>query len=271
MAILLGYTIPAQFNKNWDHVYVASDGGHLWGCFGGDSGGIEICSGAGDIAFAYCLSYPRGKSPFGLPRYAGITYGKDGVCHQAANRILYPVGNGGLIVTQARGYGLSHTLFGPYGLSGMSWPELAKCASVHGRVGGSPSGGLTVAPGNDKSAQLAADIRRIHSHFGQDGLAAASAELEAFARLQLGKDYDPRKIAVVAECRNRWREEQQVATARLEYGELTADKYVVVLRELTSEMAARCERVLGDRDFERLFGIPPKDAADLLMPPNALV
>jgi hypothetical protein len=93
MAILHGYTIPAQFNKNWDHVYVGSDGGHLWGCFGGDSGGIEICSGPGDIAFAYCLSYPRGKSALGLlPLYAGITYGKDGVCHQAANRILYPVG-----------------------------------------------------------------------------------------------------------------------------------------------------------------------------------
>ncbi len=248
---------------------MASDAGHLWGCFGRDSGGIEICSGSGDIAFAYCLSYPRGKR-LGLPQYAGITYGIEGVCHQAANRILYPVGNGSLLVTRARGYGLSQTLYGPYGPGGINWPELAKCASVHGTVGGSPSGGLTVAPSDDKSAQLAADIRRIHLHFGQGELMAARAELEALARVQLGEDYDPRKIAVVAERRNWWREQQQVATVRLERGDLTADKYVLILRDLTSEMAAQCEKVLGDRDFERLFGIPAKDAANLLTPPADL-
>jgi hypothetical protein len=267
MAILLGHTIPSQLHPRWDHVYVTSDTGHCWGCFGRDSGGIEICSGPGDLAFAYCLSYPRGKR-LGLPRYAGITYAIEGVCHQAANRILYPVGNGSLLVARARGYGLSHALYGPYGPDGLRWPELIKCASVD--LGSSPSGGLTVAPSDDKSAQLAADIRRIHSNFGQGELVAARAELEALARVQLGKDYDPRKIAVVAERRNWWREQQQVATARLRYGELTADKYLLILKEVTSEMAAQCEKVLGDRDFERLFGIPAKDAADLLTPPADL-
>src|SRR4029077_985730 len=171
MAILAGYVVPSQLNTKWDHVYVVSDTAHTWGCFGRDSGGTGICSGPGDVAFAYCLSYPRGTSPFGLPRYAGITYAKEGVCHQAANRILYPVGNGSLIVAQARGCGLSSTLYGTYGL--VPWPELVKCAKLYARAGGSPSGGLTVASSDDKSAELAADIRRIHSHFTQGKLATS--------------------------------------------------------------------------------------------------
>ena len=84
-------------------------------------------------------------------------------------------------------------------------PELAKCASVIEQSGAHHREGL-VAPSDDKSAQLAADIRRISLHFGQGELMAARAELEALARVQLGEDYDPRKIAVVAEHGNWWRE-----------------------------------------------------------------
>ena len=44
---------------------------------------------------------------------ASVTcYLVSGVCHQAANRILFPAG---IFVTGARGYGLSSAIFGPYG------------------------------------------------------------------------------------------------------------------------------------------------------------
>jgi hypothetical protein len=76
-----------------DHTYVTSSVGHVWPCFGRSAGGLAICSGAGNVERADCLSNPRAE--------AGIVYGVTGVCHQTANRILYPAGK---TVSAARGY-----------------------------------------------------------------------------------------------------------------------------------------------------------------------
>ena len=48
----------------------------------------------------------------GIPEQGGIVYGVNGVCHQIANRILYPSAQ---IVSHARGYWLSVSIFGTYG------------------------------------------------------------------------------------------------------------------------------------------------------------
>lgn len=113
-----------------DHTYVTSDSGHVWPCFGRGSGGTPISSGIGNISKADCLSNPLSRS--------GIAYGITGVCHQAANRILYP---SGATVSKARGYRWSLFSYGTYGndprtLSPYSppsnpWPELASCDWNH--------------------------------------------------------------------------------------------------------------------------------------------
>lgn len=268
MDILSGHTIPTIVNARWDHVYVTSDAGHKWGCFGRDNGGTTLCSGNGNAAFADCLSNPQGQSPLGMPIYAGITYGVDGVCHQAANRILYPVGNGGLIVAQAKGYGLSAFFYGTYGWgTKVPWPQLSQCASLNVSAGGASSGGPTVAQNDSKSAQLAHGICQIHSDPTTDESTIARRELEAMARVQLGEDYDRQKIAAVAELQRQWREKQQDFTERLKQGYLSPEGYRLILRQVIAETAQRCEAVLGSEDFERLFGVPAKDAADLLMRP----
>lgn len=109
-----------------DHTYVTSSEGHVWSCFGRGHGGKQICSGIGNIDQADCLSKPDSK--------AGIVYAVTGVCHQAANRILYPSGK---TVSAARGYRWSVFAYGTYGkdpLTGTSyspavhpWPELIAC------------------------------------------------------------------------------------------------------------------------------------------------
>ncbi len=48
----------------------------------------------------------------GIPEQDGIVYGVNGVCHQIASRFLYP---GTQIVSHARGYWLSASIFGAYG------------------------------------------------------------------------------------------------------------------------------------------------------------
>ncbi len=119
MATLTGYAVKMR-GLRWDHTYVQSSDGDRWPCWGRDAGGRPICSGRGDSAVADCLSQPES--------HAGIIYFVTGVCHQTANRILYP---GGVLVSEARGYRESAYVWGTYGRR--SWPQREKCAKL-GRV-----------------------------------------------------------------------------------------------------------------------------------------
>jgi hypothetical protein len=90
-----------------DHTYVeCGAGARGWGCWGGKTGGRTL--GYGDNAStlrADAIAEPNER--------AGITcYGINGVCHQAANRILIPVDGE---VHGANGYSLSAMIFGIYG------------------------------------------------------------------------------------------------------------------------------------------------------------
>jgi len=250
----------------WDHTYVDSSDGFKWGCLGRDSGGALLFSANGQSAFAECLSYPRGNV-LGFPQFAGIIWSVNGVCHQAVNRILYAAG--GLEVASARGYGLSLGLYGTYGLgTKVPWPRPIHCVSLYPIAGSGPLGGPTVAPRDDKSAQFTTSIRHLHARPDADERTIARQELEALARLKLGEDFDREKIVSVAKCQSVWREQHQHFTERLQRGELSPEGYRQVLRQAISEMAADCQRILGDKDFELLFGIPPEDAVDLLSLPT---
>jgi len=89
-----------------DHTYVrCGTGGRAWSCWGGKTGGSFLRSGSGSTNQADAIAEPNER--------AGVTcYLVNGVCHQAANRILFPAG---IFVSGARGYGLSLAIFGPYG------------------------------------------------------------------------------------------------------------------------------------------------------------
>jgi hypothetical protein len=80
-------------------------GGRAWSCWGGKTGGTVLHGGSGSTSQADAIAEPNER--------AGVTcYLINGVCHQAANRILFPAG---ILVTGAKGYGVSSALFGPYG------------------------------------------------------------------------------------------------------------------------------------------------------------
>ena len=89
-----------------DHTYVeCGTGGKAWGCWGGKTGGTELRRGTGSTRRANAIAEPNER--------AGIKcYLINGVCHQAANRILFPAE---ITVRGARGYDVSESLFGPFG------------------------------------------------------------------------------------------------------------------------------------------------------------
>lgn len=113
MGTLVAKKYPTKlFLKAADHTYVeCGNGGKGWSCWGGKTGGTAFNSGTGSTKRADAIAEPNER--------AGITcYLINGVCHQAANRILFPAG---ILVSAARGYSVSSALFGPYGKTGF-WP-----------------------------------------------------------------------------------------------------------------------------------------------------
>ncbi len=89
-----------------DHTYVkCGAGGKAWGCWGGKTGGDELRRATASTRRADAIAEADER--------AGIQcYLVNGVCHQAANRILFPAG---ITVRGARGYDVSEALFGTYG------------------------------------------------------------------------------------------------------------------------------------------------------------
>src|SRR5262245_10764797 len=127
---LIAYATPSIVALGiGDHTYVLSSAGHVWSCGGGTQGGNEVCQGTGNVDQAQCLSQ--------VNSLAGINpheYGRVGVCHQRANRILMTAG---VDVDKARLGRKSTFLYGKYGKDLATgrrydpvlnpWPELATC------------------------------------------------------------------------------------------------------------------------------------------------
>ncbi len=110
MSELVARRYPTKLFANLaDHTYVeCGTGGKGWSCWGGKTGGAELRRVTGSTRRADAIA--------GADERGGITcYLINGVCHQAANRILLPVG---ITVRGARGYEVSEALFGAYGRPG---------------------------------------------------------------------------------------------------------------------------------------------------------
>jgi hypothetical protein len=107
MGTLVVMCYPTKLFANLaDHTYVAcGTGGMAWSCWGGKTGGTELRRADG--------STNRANAIAGANERAAIKcYLINGVCHQAANRILFPAS---ITVRGARGYDVSESLFGTYG------------------------------------------------------------------------------------------------------------------------------------------------------------
>lgn len=107
---IMHYRSPITL-KLADHTYViCGTGARAWGCFGGKTGGTEARHGDGSTHRADVIAEPN--------EHGGLKcYLINGVCHQAANRIAMPAN---ILCTRAtvRGYGLSESIYGPYGRPG---------------------------------------------------------------------------------------------------------------------------------------------------------
>ncbi len=119
---------------SYDAPYSVPPPSMFWYCWGEQRGAgpdhpgsTKLADTAADIELACRIAQPDDARAD-----CGVRYGRDGVCHQMANRILLAsTTEPKPVVVGARYYGLSVLLYGPYGRNFETW------ASSLG-IGGAP-------------------------------------------------------------------------------------------------------------------------------------
>jgi hypothetical protein len=82
----------------------------------------------------------------------------------------------------------------------------------------------------------------------------------------LGPDYDLDKRRALIGSEDSFRSRQQTLIDDLGTGRLTAEAYLTQMNRLLVDMAYRYRAILGETDYQKLFGGRPEDAAQLIDP-----
>ena len=242
---------PLRRERRWDHTYVVCNHGLSWGCFGRSQDGYAICRGTGDPSFADCLAREDGQ--------AGISYLVNGVCHQAANRILYPAR---VTVSKARGYTISSSIYGDYGLG--SWLQLDKCLDTHDDISGYVSGsrGLEEAPAPFIIAPQSNGLEEHNPMLPLPGKYQDDPRRTALRNaidVRLGINYDLEKRRRLLDVQLNSFPTQDDLIDSFEKNKISADEYFVELTKLTKECFSKYEAILGKDDFLKLFDCLPSE------------
>lgn len=257
-ATLEGWAIAAQRTPWWDHTYVVSSCGLRWGCFGRSAGGSQLAAGTGSSLIADCLSQPA-SAPGVVPWvYAGLRYGIDGVCHQAANRILFPSGT---TVAACAGYPWSVWTYGAYP---MPWPELQICAPSGTLF--APSGSLTPAiqgdPMDSKTTYDRTVTKLPSSNYAPEMVQAI--ELAALVKLRLGRTLDDKLFFELTKAQDQLRQQRQWLASELASGKISQEAYLLLLGNALEQSKRVVIGLLGHEDFAIIFGAAANHPGELV-------
>lgn len=288
MGVLVAKKYPTKlFAKAADHTYVECGNGNKgWGCWGGKSGGTAFNTGNGSTKRANAIAESDEKANIRC-------YLINGVCHQAANRILIPAG---ILVSGARGYWVSSGIFGTYGRPGRSW--LNPCYSPfkkHPNISGDLNACLiskktrqtiikevevpdSVQSTNNEKKYLKS-VRQTYSHYSKkshDRIDNIKFNIRLFERdinLKLGDESDlgnKYKRLVMA------KENLEVKIAKLD---LSAEKsaestsnnteFVKEFNKITIEFQDDIANSLNERQFQEFFELT-RDERVLLADPDII-
>jgi len=283
MGILVAKRYPTKmFLKLADHTYVeCGTGKKAWGCWGGKTGGTTLRKATGSTSRADKIAQPDEK--------AGIKcYLINGVCHQAANRILL---SAGITVRGARGYPVSEALYGPYGRIG-SWickspfkkynstsGDLPECVPTKKRVKAS-------ALFKKRSADDKADWQYIQKTLaiykeGEKRIRAKSLQVSDARKLQvilfqhmvdfhLGPMVDKKLTRQMLQAREAT--EKRIEKAQHEITKVKADMkgYAKAINKITKRFQDDMANLLSKDAYAALFGLQ-RDKRIMLADPDILL
>lgn len=276
MGLLVARKYPTRlFAKAADHTYVeCGSGAKAWGCWGGKLGGDAFNTGRGSTKRADVIARPDER--------AGIaTYLVNGVCHQAANRVLLPAK---IQVSSARGYFLSRSIFGAYGKPS----TFDHHANVHGDLAEclanlSESVVLSRIPAQKMTAQdraLLKNITRSHDHF-QDSRRSADpltvfdwmkSNVRMFEReitLQFRGRLDRKTMAGLKEAKLDVEVDHYRMSSVFLRLQSNATNLVLEFNAMTNRFQDLCADTLNKDDYKIMFGTAP-DERLVLADPSAV-
>lgn len=260
------------FAKAADHTYVeCGSGARAWSCWGGKVGGTAFNAGEASTKRADAIAGPDER--------AGITtYLVNGVCHQAANRIVLPAG---IQVSNARGYFLSRSIFGAYGKPS----TFNHFKSIHGDFAECLEGSkesvvfsrISVQQMTAQDRALLKNISRSHENFRDsrrfdDPLATLDwmkANVRLFERetvFQFRGRLGRKTIAGLKAAKlNVEVDHYRISSAFLSNQSNAAD-FVIAFNEMTSRFQDSCAEALSGDQYRIMFKTAPSERLVLADP-----
>ena len=274
------YEIPGGLA---DHTYVKCSTGRAdWCCFGGKTGGSPLRHGNGSTRRADSIAGSRENGNLNC-------YLINGVCHQAANRILFPAG---ITVSGASGYNVSRSLFGTYGrTNGLFGSCKSPFNQYSGVVGDLPE----CVPGVMEAADMSYSQGRelVGPAISQTGQDDIQGEIELYEQAnwewseELGIKLFTHMIEShlgggVAENLKNQLTRVRAATERkrveieeaLHKEELDFKEFAGAFDKLTLTFQRRTAEVLTTDQYVKLFGLEPEHTItladpDIISPPSS--
>ena len=265
------------FAKMADHTYVTcGNGARRWKCWGGCKGGDALIQGAGETKQANAIAQPDGR--------AGITcYLINGVCHQSANRVLFPAG---ITVHGARGYYISESLYGPYGRPHGAFGTCNAPFDRHtGMSGDLPEStviqGQHIADESDSIAKIANQhpeperyteyLRRVNDLYAGAEMKELEVEpakllpfqlklFEELIRFKLGSSFlNKRKTENLQEVRGQIEDERISIENSFGRNNISVDEFVSGFNSLTESFQKQMANILKRGEYTQFLGIEPDD------------
>lgn len=280
MGTLIAMAYPtALYAGAADHTYVmCGTGKKAWSCWGGKSGGTPIRQGSGSTGRADKIAQPDEK--------AGIKcYLINGVCHQAANRILLCAE---ITVRGARGYSVSEALFGTYGRVGV-WPcrspfnqypgitgDLPECepAAIKGTLQAPEAQPLSMADKLDSQY-----IKGVLKLYGEaqtmfKAKAAAPDEAEDFhirlfmymAEFNLASRLDRKLSNRIRRLRVKTERSRLKLESAFARDEMPTDAFVKAFNKATIDFQDEMANAMKPEQYESLFDLKPGEKVILADP-----
>jgi len=281
MGTLIAMARPISLSRGHaDHTYVkCGTGKRAWGCWGGKTGGRVLRRGTGSTRRADKIAQPNER--------AGITcYLINGVCHQAANRILLPAG---ITVRGARGYNVSEALFGTYGRVGY-WPCRApfnRYQNVTGDLGVCVPAPVRVSRAKMAATRALTDADKLDWHYIQGVLAiygqaarmmkaravdagdASDFSVKLFmhmAEFHLGNMLDRPLSRKLTQLRRKIEKARVKAEAAYASDEMPAQEFVDDSNKTTIAFQDEMANVMKPEQYQTLFDLNPDERVELADP-----
>jgi len=240
-----------------DHVYISTDQGVYWGCFGGaqedDSNpkmriiakGTANIDWMNEIAGSQCHTGVCRSGRCDRKECAGITHEATGICQSCANRLLLPAG---IDVSDADGNELAILMFGKFGLGLSDLVERVKSAAE--RVNEKKPGSIT-------QEEIDRAVGAVMSS-KQSEREALIEDAERMLNLKIPKMSEEKRYQLRSIYEDLYNRRMKMYNA-FKSKEITPDECGKALKKNFLDACKKMSRII---DFKGLFGCAPKAAVN---------